>query len=130
MPGRPISKPNPRCDAIASPIASQVLQPERAPLESRIAAGFAGWSRVRIIDRGDPLFTPPPVWRYAPARPSANTPVRAGAMTMPTHTVRVHPSADRLPRERQLAWSIAAFAAAPGPIEPDVAAMAGLRLAD
>lgn len=49
---------------------------------------------------------------------------------MPTHTVRVHPSADRLPREQQLAWSIAAFAAAPGPIEPDVEVMAGLRMAD
>ncbi len=49
---------------------------------------------------------------------------------MPTHTVRVHPSADRLPRDQQLVWSIAAFAAAPGPIEPDVEAMTGLRMAD
>lgn len=49
---------------------------------------------------------------------------------MPTFTVRVHSSASRLPREQQLAWSIAALAAAPGPIESDVAAMAGLRIAD
>ncbi len=49
---------------------------------------------------------------------------------MQTHNVRVHPSADRLPRERQLAWGIAEFAASARDIAPDVAEMVGLRVAD
>lgn len=49
---------------------------------------------------------------------------------MPTFTVRVHPSADRLPRAQQLAWGIADFAASTGPISPAVTATVGLRLAD
>jgi 2-methylcitrate dehydratase len=44
--------------------------------------------------------------------------------------VRVFPSADRLPRERQLAWAIAELASAHPPVEPAVVEMVGLRLAD
>ena len=46
------------------------------------------------------------------------------------HTVRVHPSAARLPREAQLAWHLAAFAASGPPIEPAVAKMVASRVLD
>ena len=46
------------------------------------------------------------------------------------HEVTVHPEADRLPREQQLAWKIAAVAADPVPVEPDVAAMIINRMVD
>ena len=49
---------------------------------------------------------------------------------MPTFTVRVHPSADRLPRAQQLAWGIADFAASTRPVSPAVSATVGLRVAD
>ncbi|MBW7921270.1 MAG: MmgE/PrpD family protein [Rubellimicrobium sp.] len=49
---------------------------------------------------------------------------------MKTLDVRVHPSADRLPREEQLAWAIAAFAARPGPLEADVLRMIACRIVD
>lgn len=49
------------------------------------------------------------------------------------HQVRVHPSADRLPREEQLAWKLAAAATgtqdAPD-LDPDAAAMAADRIVD
>ena len=34
------------------------------------------------------------------------------------HTIRVHPESDRLGREEQLAWKIAAVAADPVEVEP------------
>ncbi|MFF9349210.1 MmgE/PrpD family protein [Streptomyces sp. NPDC014734] len=46
------------------------------------------------------------------------------------HNVRVHPSADRLPREDQLAWKLAAVATATGEITVDGAAMAVNRVID
>jgi len=46
------------------------------------------------------------------------------------HDVRVHPSADNLPRESQLAWAIARFAANVGPIEADVREMIACRIVD
>jgi hypothetical protein len=46
------------------------------------------------------------------------------------HEVRVHPSADRLPREAQLAWKIAEVATGGGAVEPAVAAMAACRVVD
>jgi 2-methylcitrate dehydratase len=46
------------------------------------------------------------------------------------HEVRVHPETDRLPRDRQLAWRIAAVAADPVPIEPAVADMIVNRIID
>ncbi len=46
------------------------------------------------------------------------------------HEVRVHPESDRLPRERQLAWKIAAVAADPVEVEPDVAEMIINRVID
>lgn len=49
---------------------------------------------------------------------------------MKTLQVRVHPSADRLPREEQLAWAIAAFAARPGALDRDVAEMIACRIVD
>lgn len=49
---------------------------------------------------------------------------------MPTFTVRVHPSADRLPREQQLAWGIAAFASAVEELNSTVTETASLRMAD
>lgn len=49
---------------------------------------------------------------------------------MKTYDLRVHPSADRLPREEQLAWRIADFAAHCGPIEADVAEMIACRIVD
>lgn len=49
---------------------------------------------------------------------------------MKTHTVRVHPSAANLPRESQLAWHIASFAAECGPLEADVLDMIACRIVD
>ncbi len=49
---------------------------------------------------------------------------------MQVHDVRVHPEADRLPREDQLAWKIAAVAADSVPVLPEVAEMIGSRIID
>lgn len=46
------------------------------------------------------------------------------------HHVRVHPSADRLPRENQLAWKLAAVAVDTGEPDADSAAMAVNRVID
>ena len=46
------------------------------------------------------------------------------------HELRVHPEADRLPRERQLAWLIAGTATDPVPVEPEVAEMIANRIID
>lgn len=46
------------------------------------------------------------------------------------HHVRVHPSADRLPREEQLAWKLAAVATATEELDPGSAAMAVNRVID
>ncbi|MGW4879494.1 MmgE/PrpD family protein [Streptomyces sp. NPDC004262] len=46
------------------------------------------------------------------------------------HHVRVHPSADRLPREEQLAWKLAAVATATEELDTDSAAMAVNRVID
>ncbi len=49
---------------------------------------------------------------------------------MKLHDVRVHPEADRLAREDQLAWKIAAVAADPVAVQPDVAEMIVNRVID
>jgi 2-methylcitrate dehydratase len=49
---------------------------------------------------------------------------------MMLHDVKVHPEADRLPREDQLAWKIASVAADPVDILPDVADMIVNRVID
>jgi 2-methylcitrate dehydratase len=51
---------------------------------------------------------------------------------MEVHRVRVHPAAARLPREAELAWKLAAFAAAaPGAgVDADVADMVACRVVD
>lgn len=49
---------------------------------------------------------------------------------MTVHHVRVHPSADRLPREGQLAWAVAQVAADPVPVGADVAEMVVNRVID
>lgn len=49
---------------------------------------------------------------------------------MKTHEVRVHPSSARLPREDQLAWQIARYAADPGPLDADVVRMIACRIVD
>lgn len=49
---------------------------------------------------------------------------------MITHTVRVHASAENLPREEQLAWKLAEVATKCGPIEADVAEMIACRIVD
>ncbi|MEE9239897.1 MAG: MmgE/PrpD family protein [bacterium] len=49
---------------------------------------------------------------------------------MRTHTVRVYPSKESLPKEEQLAWKIAEVAADPSPIDPDVADMVVNRIID
>ncbi len=49
---------------------------------------------------------------------------------MITHEVRVHPEADQLAREHQLAWKIAAVAADPVAVEPAVAEMIVNRVID
>ncbi|MGY9064074.1 MmgE/PrpD family protein [Streptomyces sp. CAS3] len=46
------------------------------------------------------------------------------------HHVRVHPSADRLPREEQLAWKLATVATGTEELAPDSAAMAVNRVID
>ena len=46
------------------------------------------------------------------------------------HDVRVHPEADRLPREDQLAWKIAAVASDPVAVLPEVAEMIVNRVID
>ncbi|MFF9044507.1 MmgE/PrpD family protein [Streptomyces parvulus] len=46
------------------------------------------------------------------------------------HHVRVHPSADRLPREDQLAWKLAEVAVGTGEPDPDSAGMAVNRVID
>ena len=46
------------------------------------------------------------------------------------HVIRVHPSAARLPREEQLAYQFAAFAASHPPIDEMAAAMVRCRLVD
>ena len=46
------------------------------------------------------------------------------------HEVRVHPESDRLPREDQLAWKIAAVATDAVPVEPAVAEMIVNRIID
>ena len=49
---------------------------------------------------------------------------------MEHHDVRVHPEKDRLPREAQLAWKIAAVAADPVEVETAVAEMIVNRVID
>ncbi len=49
---------------------------------------------------------------------------------MEMHDVRVHPEKDRLPREAQLAWKIAAVASDPVEVEPVVAEMITNRVID
>jgi 2-methylcitrate dehydratase len=49
---------------------------------------------------------------------------------MRIHDVRVHPEADRLPREDQLAWKIASVATDPAPLDADVVDMIGNRIID
>lgn len=49
---------------------------------------------------------------------------------MEMHEVRVHPEKDRLPREAQLAWKIAAVASDPVEVEPEVAEMIVNRVID
>ncbi len=56
--------------------------------------------------------------------------VRKTSLQMIKHHVKVHPSAANLPREQQLAWAIARFAAKAGPVEPDVAEMIACRIVD
>ena len=48
------------------------------------------------------------------------------------HEVRVHPASARLPRERQLAWALAAIPAgsAPAGVDADVAEMVACRVVD
>ena len=46
------------------------------------------------------------------------------------HEIRVHPSAANLPREQQLAWHIASFAANCGAIDEEVAEMIACRIVD
>ena len=49
---------------------------------------------------------------------------------MKQHTVTVHPSVDRLPREDQLAWKIAEVAGDPVAVEEEVVEMIGNRIID
>ena len=49
---------------------------------------------------------------------------------MKTHSVRVHPESDRLPREEQFAWKIASVAADPVPISVEVTDMVINRIID
>src|SRR5438270_11881190 len=66
------------------------------------------------------------------ARALVRAPAKAGdaRRSMISHKVRVHKSAERLPREGQLAWKIAAFAAVTDAVDDDVAAMIGCRAVD
>ncbi len=49
---------------------------------------------------------------------------------MKKHIVKVHPEADRLPREEQLAWKIASVAADDTPVDDDVKDMVINRIID
>lgn len=49
---------------------------------------------------------------------------------MMSHSVRTRPSADRLPREEQLAWLLATVAVDPVEVEPAVTEMIGNRIID
>ena len=49
---------------------------------------------------------------------------------MQQHKVRVHPSADRLPREEQLAWKIAEVAAGTRDLDDNVLDMIACRIVD
>ncbi|MBT5035129.1 MAG: MmgE/PrpD family protein [Rhodospirillaceae bacterium] len=49
---------------------------------------------------------------------------------MQEHLIKVHPSSDRLAREDQFAWKLAAFATSRPPINDDVAEMISCRLVD
>jgi len=49
---------------------------------------------------------------------------------MITHSVRVHPEADRVAKADQLAWKIAAVAADPVPVQPEVSEMIVNRIID
>lgn len=49
---------------------------------------------------------------------------------MRTHIVKVHPSAERLPRERQLAWHMAEFARSVDALDADVREMIACRIVD
>jgi len=49
---------------------------------------------------------------------------------MQWHEIKVHPSAANFPREMQLAWKIAAVAADPVEVDPDVADMIANRIID
>jgi len=49
---------------------------------------------------------------------------------MQWHHVKVHASAEKFPREEQLAWKIAEVAADPGGVDPDVAEMIANRVID
>ena len=49
---------------------------------------------------------------------------------MKTHSVRVHPESDRLPREDQFAWKIASVAADPVPVSAEVTDMVVNRIID
>ena len=49
---------------------------------------------------------------------------------MKAHDIRVHPERDRLPREHQLAWKLAALATDAAPVHPDVSDMAVNRIID
>jgi 2-methylcitrate dehydratase len=53
-----------------------------------------------------------------------------GVGGMIEHRVRTHPSRARLPREDQLAWKIAAFAAGAAAIDAEVTAMIACRVVD
>ena len=56
--------------------------------------------------------------------------VHSRSAIMPTIPLTVHPSATLLPKERQLAWAIARFAASNPPVPEDVAAAVSHRVAD
>ena len=49
---------------------------------------------------------------------------------MTDHLVTVHPSSERLPRERQLAWKLAEVATGTRDVDDDVAAMVANRVID
>ncbi|HEY5516365.1 MAG TPA: MmgE/PrpD family protein [Pengzhenrongella sp.] len=49
---------------------------------------------------------------------------------MKLHAVRTHPSADRLPRDQQLAWKLASLAVDPVAVDADVVEMIGNRIID
>jgi len=49
---------------------------------------------------------------------------------MQWHHVKVHASAEKFPREEQIAWKIAKVAADPAGVEPDVAEMIANRVID